>query len=39
MLTELPHFNYARRYVVPLLTIGAVFAVLGLACLHPFVRH
>src|SRR6202171_4952955 len=30
MLAELPHFNNARRYVAPLLIIGAVFAALGL---------
>jgi regulator of protease activity HflC (stomatin/prohibitin superfamily) len=39
MLTELPHFNYARRYVVPLLTVGAVFAVLGLALTGAISAH
>jgi regulator of protease activity HflC (stomatin/prohibitin superfamily) len=39
MLTELPHFNYARRYVVPLLTTGAVFAVLGLALTGAISAH
>jgi regulator of protease activity HflC (stomatin/prohibitin superfamily) len=39
MLTELPHFNNARRYVVPLLAIGAGFAVLGLALTGAISAH
>ena len=39
MLTELPHFNNARRYVVPLLSIGAIFAVLGLGLTGAISAH
>ena len=39
MLAELPHFNNARRYVAPLLIIGAMFAVLGLAPLTGVVEQ
>ena len=39
MLGELPHFNNARRYVAPLLIIGAIFAVLGLALTGAISAH
>ena len=39
MLAELPHFNNARRYVAPLLIIGAVFAALGLALTGAISAH
>ncbi|HEY4406862.1 MAG TPA: SPFH domain-containing protein [Xanthobacteraceae bacterium] len=39
MLADLPHFNYARRYVVPLLIIGAILAVLGLGLTSAISAH
>jgi regulator of protease activity HflC (stomatin/prohibitin superfamily) len=39
ILAELPHFNNARRYVAPLLTIGAIFAVLGLGLTGAISAH
>jgi regulator of protease activity HflC (stomatin/prohibitin superfamily) len=39
MLAELPHFNNARRYVAPLLIIGAIFALLGLALTGAISAH
>jgi regulator of protease activity HflC (stomatin/prohibitin superfamily) len=39
MLAELPHFNNARRYVAPLLIIGAVFAALGLGLTGAISAH
>jgi regulator of protease activity HflC (stomatin/prohibitin superfamily) len=39
MLAELPHFNYARRYVAPLLIIGVIFAVLGLGLTGAISAH
>ncbi len=39
MLAELPHFNNARRYVAPLLIIGAIFAVLGLGLTSAISAH
>ena len=39
MLAELPHFNNARRYVAPLLIIGAIFAALGLGLTSAISAH
>src|SRR6202043_3363669 len=39
MLAELPHFNNARRYVAPLLIIGAIFAALGLGLTGAISAH
>ena len=39
MLADLPHFNYARRYVAPLLIIGAIFAALGLGLTSAISAH
>ncbi len=39
MLAELPHFNNARRYVAPLLIIGAVLAALGLGLTSAISAH
>src|ERR1700684_3688473 len=39
MLAHLPHFNNARRYVAPLLIIGAIFAVLGLGLTGAISAH
>src|SRR5258708_37485233 len=39
MLAELPHFNNARRYVAPLLIIGAIFAILGLGLTGAISAH
>src|SRR5258708_27563417 len=39
MLAELPHFNNARRYVAPLLIVGAIFAVLGLGLTSAISAH
>ena len=39
MLADLPHFNYARRYVVPLLIIGAILAALGLGLTSAISAH
>src|SRR5215471_19112078 len=39
MLAELPHFNNARRYVVPLLMIGAIFTALGLGLTGAISAH
>jgi regulator of protease activity HflC (stomatin/prohibitin superfamily) len=39
MLADLPHFNNARRYVAPLLMVGAVFAVLGLGLTGAISAH
>jgi len=39
MLTELPQFNNARRYVAPLLIIGAIFAALGLGLTGAISAH
>jgi regulator of protease activity HflC (stomatin/prohibitin superfamily) len=39
MLAELPHFNNARRYVAPLLIVGAIFAALGLGLTSAISAH
>jgi regulator of protease activity HflC (stomatin/prohibitin superfamily) len=39
MLAELPHFNYAKRYVAPLLIIGVISAALGLALTGAISAH
>jgi regulator of protease activity HflC (stomatin/prohibitin superfamily) len=39
MLADLPHFNNARRYVAPLLIIGAIFALLGLGLTGAISAH
>ncbi len=39
MLADLPHFNNARRYVAPLLIIGAIFAALGLGLTGAISAH
>jgi regulator of protease activity HflC (stomatin/prohibitin superfamily) len=39
MLAQLPHFNNARRYVAPLLIIGAIFAALGLGLTGAISAH
>jgi regulator of protease activity HflC (stomatin/prohibitin superfamily) len=39
MLAELPHFNNARRYVAPLLIVGAILAVLGLGLTSAISAH
>jgi regulator of protease activity HflC (stomatin/prohibitin superfamily) len=39
MLAELPHFINARRYVAPLLLIGAIFAALGLGLTGAISAH
>src|SRR5258708_39587747 len=39
MLAELPHFNNARRYVAPLLIIGAIFAILVLGLTGAISAH
>jgi regulator of protease activity HflC (stomatin/prohibitin superfamily) len=39
LLAELPHFNNARRYVAPLLIVGAVFALLGLGLTGAISAH
>ncbi len=39
MLADLPHFNNARRYLAPLLIIGAIFAALGLGLTGAISAH